>query len=61
MSEQLKRCPFCGGKPRVNTNTGWGNAVVISCVGCGAEITEFGIETDTNLKNAINKWNRRAE
>lgn len=53
MSEELKPCPFCGGKNmRIwNTSTPW-----VSCDDCLAN-TAYG-ETK---EEAIEQWNRRAD
>ena len=58
-ADTLLPCPFCGGKPHINTNTGWGNAAVIECRGCGAEFECFEPTTERSVKLATEKWNRR--
>ena len=53
MNEELKPCPFCGGKNmRIwNTSTPW-----VSCDDCLAN-TAYG----TTKEEAIKIWNRRAD
>lgn len=64
MSEELKPCPFCGGKaaieiikPRRRTIakvvTLYAGGVFVECTGCGCAISA---ETETE---AIEKWDRR--
>lgn len=55
MSEQLKPCPFCGGKAvRDCTEYKHGATYSVLCEECGVEVTRFAeIE-------AIKAWNRRA-
>lgn len=55
MSE-LKPCPFCGGKAKVE-NMGYPHHVY--CMSCGAKTTGVGFETEGE-KDAILKWNTRA-
>jgi Lar family restriction alleviation protein len=58
-AEELKPCPFCGGKPhRLNlTEKGWEGkgGVVIECTNCGASSSiEF-----CYYQHLINRWKRR--
>ena len=46
----LKKCPFCGNKARLNTV----HHYVIMCTGCSASIQ------GKDLKKTISDWNRRA-
>lgn len=61
MSEQLKRCPFCGGDA-VLVKGGYGlfNPVphdfAVKCTDCGASTMRFS----ASEKGAIEAWNRRA-
>lgn len=54
MSE-LKTCPFCGGKAKVNAFEEW-KTYTVSCQRCGVETIGFGHE-----QAAVDAWNRRAE
>lgn len=56
-SEELKPCPFCGGKAELIYYRANGKTTVSCCVGgCMANIS-FCPTTEA----AIKKWNRRAE
>lgn len=67
MSEQLKPCPFCGGKAELCAGAHMGrSAIFIQCQKCGAQ-TKYYIDfqmmnglTPTQ-KKAIEAWNRRAD
>ena len=50
MTDELKHCPFCGGKPELITNQD-GNIAQVRCPVCGAH-NFWGI-------NAKELWNRR--
>ena len=54
--EQLKACPFCGGKACLE-DMGWPHHVY--CTECGARVTGIGYYTDGE-RDAADKWNRRA-
>jgi len=74
MSEQLKPCPFCGGKANVHTKGlderfGYADMVTVKCEVCNVS---FAFMDDQNPKGgyalngtakpkAIAAWNRRAE
>lgn len=68
---ELKPCPFCGGKAAMKSHTecgGFGSyseIVYIKCLECGARGPEadsffVGSKTDLNLI-ATTKWNRRED
>lgn len=48
----LKPCPFCGGKARLKSSHGFNN---VSCGNCGAE---YPVSFDTR-KEAAAAWNNR--
>ena len=62
MSEELKPCPFCGEKLRLQNNYYSGplwkrinNSFRVECPKCNASTYEF-----TTAEQAIEAWNRRA-
>lgn len=55
-TNELKPCPFCGGKA-VLEKMGWPHHVY--CSKCGAKITSVRHDEDGE-QEAIAKWNRRA-
>ena len=59
MTEELKPCPFCGGKVDLipNINTAGKNLFNIYCVRCDYEFAHFCV--DSSMKSLIEKWNRR--
>ena len=54
--EQLKPCPFCGGKA-LGPKDGWPHMII--CEGCGASVKGFKY-AEAGAMEAIEKWNRRA-
>lgn len=69
MSEELERCPFCGGKANIKAvNKSYGFTIWVEC-DCGARTEgycpDIRKEDDTieNIeeckKRAVEKWNRR--
>ena len=61
MSEELKPCPFCGGKAIKYVNSG----VCVKCVDCGVSTITLcdtkGNKSDKGaIENVIEMWNRRA-
>lgn len=66
LKEELKPCPFCGGKAYKETTyptdyPNWNTRSRVYCDACGAEI-----EINGNIKTcqvaqevAVNRWNRR--
>lgn len=69
MMNELKPCPFCGGKKICINNFGF-HTYNVECLLCHAETNRFGIEPakwdveelrDKGLKDAIKAWNRRAD
>lgn len=59
--EKLKTCPFCGSEARVRQQIIVKGAVAINCTNgkCGADVFFYG--TETNRKEVVRRWNRRAE
>lgn len=55
--EQLKPCPFCGGKALGPTDA-WPHMIV--CEDCGAGVKGFKY-AGAGAWEAIQKWNRRVE
>ena len=60
VKEELKPCPFCGGKIKLDED----DFYMFCCDKCGAGITfakelEDGTATDCNKKESIEQWNRR--
>ena len=55
--DNLKSCPFCGGKAKLE-DMGFPHHVF--CTECGARVTGRGFAEDGE-KDAILKWNRRIE
>jgi len=55
MSEELKPCPFCGGKASIRLFYGVRYGVFCDC--CDARVGGLYIEK----ADAIDAWNRRAE
>lgn len=60
--DELKKCPFCGGKAAVVVNRG----VKVICLTCGVQTTpcfDFDIQIDHDRPNAVQRvvstWNRR--
>ena len=61
VKEELKPCPFCGGKIKLDED----DFYMFCCDKCGAGITfakelEDGTATDCNKKESIEKWSGRA-
>ena len=57
MSDKLKPCPFCGGKPRIGVVLDNRRNIMVyspKCMGCSAEIGWFDSEAE-----AITAWNAR--
>lgn len=57
--EELKPCPFCGGKADLVDYGLTGRMKVVQCSDCGARTRVF----NPNVKrgNAIDAWNRRTK
>lgn len=53
MTETLKRCPFCGGKPDLGSYSSSGNWIVV-CSKCEAETQVYETKRD-----AVKAWNAR--
>lgn len=69
MNEELKKCPFCGGKAKIKaTNKNYFFSIWVECA-CGVRTGEYSPNTDNedstmnNIKECENKaikiWNRR--
>ena len=64
MSEQLKRCPFCGGKAKMErVKQVWDNIheYCVKCYKCNANIYYSSDSADNGKTKVIEAWNRRAE
>ena len=70
MSEELKPCPFCGGKAVIKAvNKNYGLTILCQCNECGARTEGYCPNTNNedatidnieNCKNrALEQWNRR--
>ena len=58
--EELKPCPFCGGKARLLVNDG----VRVICSKCyaGTMIQRDSLERESNsVETVVEAWNRRAD
>lgn len=61
--DELKKCPFCGGKAAVFVH----NGVKVLCLTCGAQTDSHidfatGIEHGCNsVQRVVDAWNRRAD
>ena len=60
MSEELKPCPFCGGKAELVDYGISGEYKVVWCFECGARTRMFYAEIFRGRK-AIEEWNRRVK
>ena len=59
MKEELRPCPFCGGKAKIKEPPdGWPYSVC--CVKCGAKIQGESCREDAE-QNAVGKWNKRSD
>ena len=58
MSEELKPCPFCGGKAHVMK---MGYPHWIYCEVCGARVHGRVVGEEEGEKASIEAWNRRVE
>lgn len=56
---ELKPCPFCGG--RVKVVIGFGGLHFFKCRGCGAVVSFDTDYYNKNKSKAKEAWNRRAE
>lgn len=60
--EELKPCPFCGGKANITRCFG---RITILCQGCDAAMigvpTYDKTEDEHEVKRLTNDWNRRAD
>lgn len=61
--DELKKCPFCGGKAAVVVNDG----VKVMCITCGAQTASY-IDSVTvidhgynSVQRVVDAWNRRAD
>lgn len=60
MSDTLKPCPFCGGRPEAEYNGGEiGNKWGIRCDDCGVYLPAHGLFVSEEC--AILAWNKRSE
>lgn len=58
MREELKPCPFCGGRAVYDTN---GNERWVICLKCGAMSRKTHFDDTTGRKLVADSWNRRTE
>lgn len=54
--EELRKCPFCGGKAVIRHGIISGDNIYVECVECGAGTKIFYVESE-----AIAAWNRRVD
>ena len=59
MSEELKNCPFCGGKVKVDLNTWTSRPLYTVC--CGTDDCHGNDAGYDTKSEAIAAWNRRAD
>lgn len=57
MNDNLKPCPFCGGKAELVDYGLMGRMKVVQCLVCGARTRTF--DPKVTRGNAIEAWNRR--
>lgn len=57
--EELKKCPFCGGKADLVDYGLTGMMKAVQCSECGARTRAFDPKVKRG-ENAIDAWNRRA-
>lgn len=56
MTEELKPCPFCGGKASVwKEDAVWFDITWIGCEECGVQLRKYADN------RGIKKWNKRVE
>lgn len=56
---ELKPCPFCGGKVRVTK--GFCGVLFFKCTKCRAVVSFDNDTCNLHTEKAINHWNRRIE
>ena len=66
MNEQLKPCPFCGGKAHIRNDIyTYYETVCVSCEGCGAQsirkISNGYYGKHCSYKEIAELWNRRVK
>ena len=52
LTEELKRCPFCGGKAHVKKD-------YVECTTCGVFIVQTSFGKGDGIHQVINRWNAR--
>ena len=58
--EELKPCPFCGGKPCIVHSHLFSNEYEVRCSFCGSRTMIYKSYCNQSAKlNAIQAWNRR--
>ncbi len=58
---ELKSCPFCGGKAEINFQPLYtGKAVRVRCTECGSSSRFVSISKERATNDVIDMWNRRA-
>ena len=60
--DELKPCPFCGGKAELRHFAGINVTSYVRCMDCKAQTFEFRISTEQSSdEEAIEAWNRRVK
>ena len=54
MTQELKRCPFCGGQAMERTGLYKGDFSYVYCPTCGVRTLQY-----SDIKDAIKDWNTR--
>lgn len=58
--EELKPCPFCGGRAEITNEDCYGytsDETLVCCVACNLQL---GLGNQYDLEEAIEAWNRRS-
>lgn len=64
MPNEMKPCPFCGGKAKLNIQkvTGGYDYAYVICTGCRISTMQYEASAEYCAKDkAIEDWNRRAD
>lgn len=60
MNEELKPCPFCGGKPIIEHWTSDGKMYMVKCNNPDCPVPAESYSKGHNMIEVIAEWNRRA-